>query len=913
MRAMSRNLHRLTRPRALALAAAAVVAMPAHAIDFFWTSGDFVTGVTAPEPLLAGDTLFIQAGGLKRFVGASLTNQGLVRWQADTLQGGNGTTVANSGVWQSESDTNTLVWAFGGQPVFNNLGTFRKTAGVDTQVGSWRFVSNGGLIDAQVGRISFNGSSNSFNAGSRFTGAGEVAITGTAVFTGAFMSDNLVLAAGTANGSGAVLNGGVAQANGNIGWTGGDLTGSWTIAAGSTLTGSGAGAKRQVGSNIVNQGTLRWSSTEQLQSGNGSSLTNQGLVEATESATFNWNYGGQGSLVNQAGGTVRATNGATLTIGNIALVSNGGLFQTTGGGTIVYAGGTNRFNDGTTFAGDHRLTGASTFVGGIFSDDLRVVAGANTGGDGSPGSNATLKGATRFQGGDLYGHWVIDSGAVVTGESGGAKRQIGSTITNQGTLRWNTGETMQTGNGSRLVNQALMEATTDTSFSWIYGGQGAIVNEASGTMRATNGATLNIGNVALTSNGGRFETTSGGTVVYSGNSNQFNDGTRFVGDHRMTGQSTFFDGIHSDNLQFVSGTLFGGDGNPGSGATLKGAVRWQGGDLHRSWVIDTGAVVTAEDSGAKRQIGSNIVNKGTLRWTSADTMQTGNGSSLNNQALIEATASASFNWIYGGQGAIVNQATGTVRATNGATLNIGNLALTSNGGRFEATAGAGIVYSGSSNRFNDGTRFVGNNAVTGEARYVDTVQSDGLRWVGGTQYGGDGTPGSYGRMAGGVTWEGGDLRDRFEVKAGATLVAIGAGSKRTIGGELVNNGLVRWDSDVSLQGGNGSVLVNNGRFEISTDAGIVWGFGGQSQVQNNGLLVKTGGAGVSSIVNVDLSSSGTIDVRSGAIALPTNFSNAGTLMGTGAFNLAGTLTNNGHLAPGGSAGTLTINGNLLQS
>ena len=60
-----------------------------------------------------------------------------------------------------------------------------------------------------------------------------------------------------------------------------------------------------------------------------------------------------------------------------------------------------------------------------------------------------------------------------------------------------------------------------------------------------------------------------------------------------------------------------------------------------------------------------------------------------------------------------------------------------------------------------------------------------------------------------------------------------------------------------------------------------------------------------------------MSVLKGTVVLPTNFVNAGRLGGTGQFALAGTLTNNGHLAPGAAAGgapaTLTVSGNLALS
>ena len=682
------------------------------------------------------DILEIGAGTPKRFVGSTFTNLSFVRWLADPLQGGNGAVVTNAGVWRSESDANSLNWTFGGQALFINTGTFSKSVGTTTNVGTWLFRNDGGIIEAQTGSIVFNSASNIFNNGSRFTGAGKVEVSGGASFNGNLESDNLVFSGGSQVGTAAALTGGGGLSSGLLGWTGGDLNGSWTLGVGTTLVASGANAKRQVGSDIINNGTFRWSSTQQLQGGNSSSFTNNALVEVTESAVFNWNFGGQHQLINNATGTVRATNNANLNIAGLGLTSHGGLFEAHAGSSIEYSGATNRFNDGTRFVGLNRVTGSARFVDAIASDDLRFVSGTQTGGDGV-------------------------------------------------------------------------------------------------------------------------------TV--------------------------------------------------GSRARLSGAVGFAGGDLSGAWEIKTGAVMTASGVSAKRQVGSDIINNGTFRWSSTQQLQGGNSSSFTNNALVEVTESAVFNWNFGGQHQLINNATGTVRATNNANLNIAGLGLTSHGGLFEAHAGSSIEYSGATNRFNDGTRFVGLNRVTGSARFVDAIASDDLRFVSGTQTGGDGSAGSFGRFTGQVGWQAGDLNGQLEIASGATLTANVAGNKRQVGALLVNNGTILWSSDDSLQGGNSSRLVNHGRLEIASDADLTWSFGGQARLDNDGLLVKSAGAGDTSLATLALSNTGVIDLRSGSISLPANFVNDGTLMGTGTFNVSGTLLNNGHIAPGASPGTLTINGAFQQS
>jgi fibronectin-binding autotransporter adhesin len=885
------------------------------AVTFNWNGGDFITGVTAPEPMTALDDLQINAGSAKRFVGSTFTNLSLVQWQADALQGGNGAVVTNHGEWRSASDGNTLVWAFGGQAVFVNAGTFSKSAGTTTNVGTWQFQNNGGLIDAQTGTIVFNGSNNIFNDGSRFSGAGQVQISGNSAFSGSFQSDNLTFTGGSNNGTAAVFAGGAGLSAGQLGWSGGDLTGDWTLAAGTTTTATGAAVKRQVGATIVNNGTFRWASAQQWQAGNGSRFTNNGLLEATETATFNWNFGGQHQLLNAASGTLRAVNNASLTIGEIALVSDGGLFEAGVGSAIHYAGSSNRFNDGTRFVGFNRVTGNARFVDDISANELRFASGTQTGGDGvTPGSRARLSGAVLFEGGDLAGAWEIKSGATVTSSGATVKRQVGSDIINNGTLRWASTQQLQGGNGSQLTNNGLIEVTESALFNWNFGGQHQLRNAASGTVRATDNASLNIGNLALTSDGGLFEASAGSAIEYSGSSNRFNGGTRFLGLNRVTGNARFVDLITADDLRWISGTQTGGDGvTVGSRGRLAGAVGFEGGDLAGAWEIMSGTTFTASGAAGKRQVGSDILNNGTFRWANTQQWQGGNGSLMTNNALIEATASALFNWNFGGQHQLINAASGTVRAANGATLSIGNIALTSNGGLFEAVAGSAIEYAGASNRFNDGTRFAGLNRVTGNARFVDNISADDLHLVAGTQTGGDGSPASFARLGGQVHWLAGDLSGQFEIRSGATLDATTVSAKRQVGSLLVNNGTIAWNSAASLQGGNGSRLVNNGRFEIMGDADLTWNFGGQARFDNDGLLVKSAGAGTSSLATLALTNTGTIAVHAGALELPANFVNDGTLGGTATFSVSGTLFNNGHLAPGASPGTLNINGSLQQS
>ena len=78
-------------------------------------------------------------------------------------------------------------------------------------------------------------------------------------------------------------------------------------------------------------------------------------------------------------------------------------------------------------------------------------------------------------------------------------------------------------------------------------------------------------------------------------------------------------------------------------------------------------------------------------------------------------------------------------------------------------------------------------------------------------------------------------------------------------------------------------------------------------VSNTGLIVKKAGTGTSTIGNtLNFDNQGTVDVRVDTVALPSNFSNNGTLKGAGTFSVSGTRANAGTAAPGASPGTLAL-------
>jgi hypothetical protein len=106
------------------------MAAQAEAANFFFSSGSYLPGVTAPEPLMSTDILELTTGSNKFWDGVSLTNQtGTVNWQQGSLFMQNGATINNQSLWNATSD-NGIFNNGGPLSTFTNSGTFQKSGGI---------------------------------------------------------------------------------------------------------------------------------------------------------------------------------------------------------------------------------------------------------------------------------------------------------------------------------------------------------------------------------------------------------------------------------------------------------------------------------------------------------------------------------------------------------------------------------------------------------------------------------------------------------------------------------------------------------------------------------------------------------------------------------------------------------------
>ncbi len=889
---MSAITTRRIRHSFIAAAVLQALVSPAHAAVFTWNAGSLSTA-GLPALLAGADTLTIGVGAGK-VVDTNMTTAGTVNW-SDSLsfQYGNGFT--NSGNWQATADVSLLNSYAGG--AFSNSGSFAKTGGLGaTAIGGGISFTNSGNINAQIGTISFDSGAATFNAGSSFTGTGVVLVTSNAAFNGGFTSANLQLAAGSFAGAGA-------QINGSVRWSGGTLTGDWQLAAGSTLTIQNSGAGKILNGSLSNQGTIAAQDNLYFQYNN--PLNNQGLVDLQADVALLNSYAG-GTFSNS--GTLRKSAGlGTSSIGSgITFVNNGTVAAQTG--TISFDSGAATFNDGTQFtgAGQVVVNSNAVFLGGFSTNNnLSLVAGTYTGGDGSvgnPTSQGVMNGNVNWSGGTLTGSWRVSNGKTLTIQNSGSTKLLNGSLSNQGTIAAQDNLYFQYNNP--LNNQGLVDLQGDVALLNSYAG-GTFNNN--GTLRKSAGSgTSSIGSGITFVNNGTVAAQTG-TISFDSGAAIFNDGTQFTGAGQVvvTSNAVFLGGFSTNNnLTLVAGTFTGGDGsvgNPTSQGVMNSNVNWSGGTLIGTWQLQSGKTLTIQNSAIGKLLNGSLSNQGSI--ASQDHLYFQYGNTLTNQGLVDLLGDFSLLNGYGG-GTVTNS--GTLRKSLGSgTSSIGSAVTFNNTGTVQAQIGTISFDSGVVN-FNAGSQFTGAGQVlvTNNAAFNGAFQSQNLYLTGGTWTG-------TGAQANGVvTWTGGSMVGDWMVASGASL-KVAPGGSPILNGSMNNLGTVTATNNLGFQYGN--TWTNAGKFDLQSDVGLYDAYGGGNFV-NNGLVVKSAGTGVSDVSRINFSNAagGVVNVQTGSIALSANFNNAGTLKGTGAFT-SNLVTNNGHMAPGDPLGTLALNGSFAQT
>jgi len=519
-------------------------------------------------------------------------------------------------------------------------------------------------------------------------------------------------------------------------------------------------------------------------------------------------------------------------------------------------------------------------------------------------------------------------------------------FTNDGVVNWNTLDPIEFWS-STITNNGQFITTAATSLL-DYAGTSAFVNN--GTFQDTGGGTVTVpasSAFTFTSSSGATITASnaGDTILFTdgggGGDINFANNTTFSGAGTITigaGGATFTgaQNFTGSNLLFTgSSPFFGFTGAGTSGATLNGNATWNGGAFIGTWTLPTSHTLTVNTSpggsNTKQLLQSTFTNNGTIAWNTADPLQFYSSTLTNNGKFVTTAATSVVN--YAGTSGFVNN--GTFQDNGGGTVTVSTgsaFAFTNNsGGTITASnAGDNIVFSdgngGAGLSFANNTIFSGAGTITiggGGATFTGAQNFAGINLVltGGSPFFGFTGAGTNGAtLNGNATWNGGAFIGTWTLPTSYTLTVNtspgGSNTKQLLQTNFTNNGTVNWgtaDTAVFYS----STLTNNGTFNVSNDASLS-SYAGTTAVVNNGLFEKTGGTGTTTIAGGSApayTNNGVTQVLSGTIALGRAFVNPGTLAGTATFS-AGTLTNNGHVAPGaygGAPGALALSGNYVQS
>ena len=508
--------------------------------------------------------------------------------------------------------------------------------------------------------------------------------------------------------------------------TANDWTGTTTISAGASLTGT---SDTISGGDIVNNGLLTYN-----QSINGTvwqditgtgNFVKAGTGELTLAGTNNWT----GTTTVSGGtliGTTDSISGSSVTMSGGSLYfqqANGGTFASNISGSDggVFVKGLAAGNT-LTFSGNTNYVGSFTVVDG---SAIAFTGSVNSG----AGVSVALAGA---------GSSVTNSGTI-TGVRAIDVMAAGTSVTNLagGTIDGTSNNAVLFSLGGTLNNAGTITASGGIATVYMEGATGSITNAAGGSITSTASTGLNINTASFTlDNAG---TITGGTGGY---------GIAATGAATITNQSggkiegglgaLYLDGAAAITVNLNAGsTTIGTIGSIGTGdrivninGTLTGS--YVGGDGVDALTIDTGATVTGTLSGGagndtlalvgtgSATLGAvtgfeSATKSGTGTWTLGGTNDVASwtvtggtlatGGAIDNAALVNLATGATLQLT-------ADEGIGTLSGTG--TVSLGNHTL----GLFAGTSSFGGTLTGTGNLLIDGA----NLTFGGTAGYTGLTQ-----------------------------------------------------------------------------------------------------------------------------------------------------------------------------------------------
>src|ERR1017187_3778417 len=826
------------------------------------------TGDTANLTIGSFDTLNVELGATLNVFGSLISNNGAI-----SVTGGGG---ANGFLGLSNSATLTGAGVLslsysgsgaGGAYLVQNAGGVTLTnqstiqgAGVIGYGGLTVDNASGGTINANVSgqTLTLNASGGVTNAGLLgASGAGTLDINAITVSN---IGGNIMAGSGsTVDLTNVTVNGGTLNNSGGTLQTVGTSILNGTVSGGLTLNGTytgGTGTTTDIEGTIINNGTfaitggsgangflgLLSNTTLQggtvtmayngsgagtayiLQNAGGLTLTNEGLIQGTGVI----GYGGL-TVVNASGDTIDANaSGQTLTLNAGGGVTNAGLLEATGGGTLD-------INSITVTNTGSNITAGSGSTVDLTNATVNGGTLNNSGGtlqtEGASILNGTVSGGLTLNGtyigatgtfADIEGTIINNGTFAITGGSGanGFLGLLADTTLKGGTVTMaydgsgaGTAIIQQEAGGLTLTNEGLIQGT-----GVIGNGGLTVVNAPGGTIDANVSGlylTVNAGG-GLTNTGGTLEATNGGILALSSSTIDNAGGTI-----KVSGPTSAVQFVNNTTIEGGTLTSLGG----GSLVVPLGNQITLDGSTEGAITLSTGSTLTAGLATTTDLIGT-VNNNGNIQITRGGGANSFLG--LNGDTTLQGSGTVSLAYSGSGPGqAIIQQQAGGVTLTNKSTIqgtgiignggltvvnspggtidaNVSGLSLTVNagggltntGGTLEASNGGTLALSSSTIDNAGGTIEV--NGASSTVQFVNdaTIQGGTLTSLGG---------GSLVVPTGNLITLDGSTKGAITLSAGSTFTA-GPDTTTDVIGTVNNNGNIQ----ITGGGGSNSFLGLNG-------------------------------------------------------------------------------------------------------
>lgn len=667
--------------------------------------GGTITGSTATDRggsvcLISGAQLEMKSGTIENGcawgnqMGGNVYAEGNITMSGGTITGGNTTGTANTPSVKGAASTIRGAGR-GGNICIRGAYTMTMTGGTISDGVS----PSGGNLSIEGSKTDHSFSGGTISGGEALNG-GNLYIAANApggTFSGTNVENGIVYVTSSSNGRG----GNLYNTTGTFNITGGTFSGG---AIKGTKTASNTG----FGANIMTQKNMN--------------ITNATISGGNAENSFGGNLGvhggasvtlGQGGVITN-GTALRATgNSANGQGGNVYIlrgtftVAGGTVSNTTGAANAQHAGniyiptadGTLAMTSGTISGGQALSYGGNIYA--YTNSTVNVTGGTISGGKAAQGGNVYVRATNKVTlkdcevtGGTGYSIYLMDAaagatlnGATVSGATAGAIRNVGTLTLTNATISGNTGATApgvyNLAGATVTMTGGKISGNTATTSSYTSVARGGNVYN-SGTFNLVSGTIEN----GIVQNSYKRATGEAAAVLAMGG-NIYNDGT----------------------FTMTTGTISGGQAKrSGTGDNYA-----RGGNVYNAGTFTmTDGTITA---GTAQQNGGNVIVTGTEDARATFTMENGTiseGYSNNNQGGVRVTDYGTFimndglidnnDSVYSGANVAV-QGTSAVLDINGGTI--------SNGDSTSGAAGNLLISTGATATIDNATISGGSAATTG--------------------------------------------------------------------------------------------------------------------------------------------------------------------------------------------------------